>query len=59
MGHLLSRGNEPRPVGGRRAGSVGLALAAVAAGADWVRVHDVAETADALACFLAVRGGVA
>jgi len=55
VGHLLSRGGVPRPVAERASGSVGLALAAVAAGADWVRVHDVAETADALTCFLAAR----
>jgi dihydropteroate synthase len=37
-----------RPVEGRLAGSIGGALAAVAQGARIVRVHDVAETVDAL-----------
>ena len=37
-----------RPVEGRVAGSLGAALAAVAHGARIVRVHDVAETVDAL-----------
>ena len=37
-----------RPLEARMAGSVGAALAAVAQGAKIVRVHDVAETADAL-----------
>jgi dihydropteroate synthase len=37
-----------RPVEQRMAGSVGGALAAVAQGALIVRVHDVAETVDAL-----------
>ncbi|MEG0042046.1 MAG: dihydropteroate synthase, partial [Massilia sp.] len=37
-----------RPVEQRTAGSVGAALAAVAQGARIVRVHDVAETVDAL-----------
>ena len=55
VGRLLARGGEPRAVEDRVAGSVGLALAAVGLGADYVRVHDVRETADALACFLAAR----
>ncbi|MFN3791176.1 dihydropteroate synthase [Massilia sp.] len=42
-----------RPVEGRAAGSIGGALAAVAHGAKIVRVHDVAETADALKVWLA------
>jgi dihydropteroate synthase len=37
-----------RPIEGRMAGSVGAALAAVNNGARLVRVHDVAETVDAL-----------
>jgi dihydropteroate synthase len=37
-----------RPVEQRVAGSIGAALAAVAHGARIVRVHDVAETVDAL-----------
>ena len=45
-----------RDVGGRAAGSLGGALAAVAAGADVVRVHDVAATVDALAVWTAVHG---
>lgn len=52
VGHVLGRGGAPRPVGDRVAGSVGFALAAVARGASLVRVHDVRETADALACFM-------
>lgn len=42
-----------RPVEERMAGSVGGALAAVAHGAKIVRVHDVAETVDALKVWLA------
>ena len=56
VAELLARGGRSRPADERAAGSVGVALAAVAGGADWVRVHDVAETADALACYQAVRG---
>lgn len=37
-----------RPVGQRLAGSLALALAAAAGGADIIRVHDVPETVDAL-----------
>ncbi|MFN8111062.1 MAG: dihydropteroate synthase [Thermoleophilia bacterium] len=44
-----------RPVEGRMAGSLGAALAAVHGGADVVRVHDVAETVDALRVWRAVR----
>ena len=46
-----------RPIEARAAGSVGGALAAVAAGADVVRVHDVAETVDALAVWGALTAG--
>ena len=46
-----------REVGDRLAGSLGAALAAVAAGAAVVRVHDVAETVDALRVFTEIRGG--
>lgn len=42
-----------RPLEGRLAGSLGGALAAVAQGARIVRVHDVAETVDALAVWQA------
>lgn len=42
-----------RPLEGRMAGSIGAALAAVAQGARIVRVHDVAETVDALKVWLA------
>ena len=52
IGALTGRG-----VGERRAGSLGAALAAVAAGAAVVRVHDVAETVDALRVFTEIRGG--
>ena len=55
VGRILGGQGAPRPVEDRVAGSVGLALAAVALGADYLRVHDVRETADALACFLAAR----
>jgi dihydropteroate synthase len=46
-----------REVGDRLAGSLGGALAAVAAGAAVVRVHDVAATVDALTVFQAIRTG--
>jgi dihydropteroate synthase len=46
-----------RPLGARDAGSLGGALAAVAAGADVVRVHDVAGSVDALAVWRAIHGG--
>jgi len=42
-----------RPVEQRFAGSLGGALAAIAQGARIVRVHDVAETVDALRVWLA------
>ncbi len=48
-----------RDVPGRMAGSIGGALAAVDAGAAIVRVHDVAETVDALRVFTEIRGGTA
>ena len=44
-----------RDVGSRAAGSVAAALAAVERGASIVRVHDVRETADALAVWRAVN----
>ena len=50
----LSRG-EPPDV--RLAGSLAAALAAVDAGAHILRVHDVAETAQALAVWRALRAG--
>jgi dihydropteroate synthase len=43
-----------RDVGGRLAGSVAAALAAVARGAAIVRVHDVRETIDALKIWRAI-----
>lgn len=46
-----------REVEDRMAGSIGVGLAAVAAGAAVLRVHDVRETADALAGWTAARGG--
>jgi len=46
-----------RPVDERLAGSLGAALAAVEAGAAVLRVHDVAETVDALKVFTQMRGG--
>lgn len=53
VGFLLASDERPRPVGERAAGSVGLALAAFLLGADYLRVHDVAATADALRTFRA------
>ncbi len=44
-----------KPPGRRMAGSVAAALAAVVNGARLVRVHDVAETVDALAVWQALR----
>ena len=46
----------PAPVDARLAGSLALALRAAEAGCAWVRVHDVAETKQALAVWAAVRG---
>lgn len=46
-----------KPVEQRAAGSVAAALAAVARGAQIVRVHDVAETVDALKIWQAVENG--
>jgi dihydropteroate synthase len=46
-----------RPAEGRLPGSLGAALAAVARGADVVRVHDVPETVDAVAVWRAVADG--
>jgi dihydropteroate synthase len=45
-----------RPVGDRVAGSVAAALLAVQNGANFVRVHDVKETVDAIKVWLALRG---
>lgn len=56
VGHLLARDGQPRPVDRRVFGSIGLALSAVARGACLIRAHDVRETADALACFVAASG---
>ena len=47
-----------RPVGERLAGSIAGALACVARGAAIVRVHDVAETADALEVWQSVEEGL-
>ena len=52
-------GPPPRPVGERDDLTVGACLAAVAAGADLVRLHAVKRTRDALAAFAAVRGAAA
>jgi dihydropteroate synthase len=46
-----------RDVGDRLAGSIGAGLAAVANGAAVLRVHDVAETVDALRAFTESSGG--
>jgi dihydropteroate synthase len=48
-----------RPVHGRLAGSLAAALACVARGARIVRVHDVAETRDALRVWQAIEAGSA
>ncbi|HHO54618.1 MAG TPA: dihydropteroate synthase [Deltaproteobacteria bacterium] len=48
LGHLTGQ-----DASGRLAGSVGAALAAAAAGASVLRIHDVAETRDALLVYLA------
>ncbi len=48
-----------RDVGDRLAGSIGAGLAAVAGGAAVLRVHDVAETVDALRAFTESSGGMA
>lgn len=48
-----------RPIEGRLSGSLGGGLAAVAHGADVLRVHDVAETVDALRVWTAIQAGSA
>jgi dihydropteroate synthase len=45
-----------RPVAERAAGSVAAALLAVQNGANFVRVHDVKETVDAIRMWMALRG---
>jgi len=50
----LSRGEAPKD---RLPGSIAAGLAALDAGAHWLRVHDVAATAQALAVRAALRGG--
>lgn len=45
----------PAPVDARLAGSLALALRGAEAGVAWLRVHDVAETAQALAVWAAIR----
>jgi len=47
-----------RPVQDRLAGSIAAALACVARGASIVRVHDVADTVDALKVWQAAEQGV-
>ncbi len=54
VGALLTRDGVTPPPALRAAGSVGLALAAITCGASLVRVHDVRETVEALACYRAV-----
>ncbi len=49
-------GASGRPIPERLPGSLGAALACVAAGSAIVRVHDVAETVDALKVWTAMRG---
>jgi dihydropteroate synthase len=48
-----------RPIEGRMAGSLGGGLAAIVHGADVLRVHDVAETVDALRVWTAIAGACA
>lgn len=55
IGAMLADANGPRPVGGRLYGSVAAAVLAAVNGASILRVHDVAETADALAVFVATQ----
>ena len=57
VGALVGTAEHPAPVGERLAGSLGLALAAVAGGASIVRTHDVRATADALRAFAAAWPG--
>ncbi len=45
-----------RATGDRRAGSIGAGLAAVQSGAAVLRVHDVADTVDAMRAFTRIRG---
>ncbi|MDQ0394061.1 dihydropteroate synthase [Labrys monachus] len=53
---LIGRVDRDGPAAGRIGGSVAAAIAAAARGADAVRVHDVAETRQALAVWSAVEG---
>ena len=55
IGQVLGGDGPPVPVGERAWGSVGLAVAAALRGASIVRVHDVAETAQALRLALAAE----
>lgn len=57
IGRLLAGGAEPAPTEARLYGSVGAALAAIAAGAAALRVHDVRETREAALVFEAARRG--
>ncbi len=52
---LISDVAGPCPADQRLGGSIALALRAVEAGAAWVRVHDVAQTVQALALWQATR----
>lgn len=54
---LISAIAGPAPADARLGGSLALALRAAEAGVAWVRVHDVAETAQALAVWKAARPG--
>lgn len=59
IGTLLGDARAPRPVAERVWGSVGAALGALVRGADYLRVHDVAATCDALTGFLAASSPAA
>jgi dihydropteroate synthase len=56
VGAVAARGGGAPPAEERLAGSLGAACAAFLAGARIFRVHDVAETADALAAFSRIAG---
>ena len=56
IGQVLGSAEAPAPVDGRVFGSVGLAALAASRGASLVRVHDVRQTAEALALVAAAEG---
>jgi len=56
---FVARIDRDTPAGERVGGSIAAALAAADRGADGVRVHDVAETRQALAIWSALEGQAA